>query len=297
MRTNPSRFATTFFIISLLLANTTYSTAQFYMQTHVGYALPFAQTSTIEQNTQSTSGNTTTRSSANVYTNFGTHLNLALAGGFMFNKYVGLQLGARYALGIEQVWAIETTTAPKNTEKSVASASNQQLRIVPAFIVTTGGTILNVYARMGVVLPILDETTLKTTISKDQNTSGNKYVLDVAKTEKVTGQLGVGYSSALGASLFLNKSTAVFGEVELTTLHTKTARATVTAFTSEEKNQPFIGTPSQTSKTIDNLTTAERETVFLDKIEYGAPDPNAPTKALATDLNFSNICTLLSMII
>lgn len=139
---------------------------------------------------------------------YGQGLNVHAGVGYMFGKHVGAELEVGYAIS-DQI----KSKFRRMNNNVVILAFNPELRaktvfITPSLVLSAGtGTIINPYARMGLLLglPKVENSDLILIQVQKVDYKGYYY-----------GGLMTGFSGALGLSADLSKHIAVYGEVRMT---------------------------------------------------------------------------------
>ena len=152
------------------------------------------------RNASATMTNTTATSATNQQMSLGAGFDLGLAGGYMFNKNVGIDLELNYLIG-----SPGTITNDDGTKSSSAVYSSSSFRIVPAVVISAGMEGLNPYARFGLVLGVSNSYTVKTTTTVSSGSDVDEW--------KYSGGMAMGISAAAGVMYPLNEKLMLFGEL------------------------------------------------------------------------------------
>ncbi len=189
-----------------LFTNDLYSQGA-YTSINVGYG--------ISSSSQNISGiqNTTTGSNSSTYeqieTSLGKGLRIGAAYGYMFNKNLGLELGASYLLGGTTAAKMTSTTSTTDI-----SLSANMLQINPSFVMALGLDKINPYAKFGIIIgsgSINGERNSKYTSTSSSSLSTASYNDDVIKFV-YNGGLSFGVNASIGAIYTVNEKMSVFGE-------------------------------------------------------------------------------------
>ncbi|MNJ85976.1 hypothetical protein D3C87_34580 [compost metagenome] len=154
----------------------------------------------------------TITSQKNIYGTLGGGLNINLLPGYSFGDHFGVELGLNGFIGSKMtIQDVDMSVASLNYQRS-----SNQFRISPAFVVKSGGERLNVYAKAGLVFPVLGSTVSKI---EDNRYSNPLFVQSIEA--KTTGKFSVGFTGAFGASLNLGSKFSLFAEVGANSIQVK----------------------------------------------------------------------------
>jgi hypothetical protein len=215
---------------------------------------------------------------------FGAGIKAVVAGGVMFNKHVGLELGV--SVGVSQPKYVydykldETGSAPTYTYKYTAKNTRQQktpVLLMPAIIVESGAERLNVYSRFGAVISmgarISEEIYLTELHSTNPTTYGQKEVYELRT------RAAFGFHGALGAQYKLDEKIALYLEVNGVSLHAMAKKATLKELSANGTD--YMSQASVSKKEIQYEMSYDA--TFTPKNE------NEPTKAPAFSVPLSNV--------
>lgn len=206
---------------------------------------------------------------SNIYGTLGGGLNLGLTPGYMFSEHFGVELGLNYFMGSEVEVAKSTNSAGKVYSRK---ASSNQFRVLPSLVVSTGGEKMSLYAKAGLVVPVAGSTITKV------DDSGVTAPVAITREVKIKGQYTVGFSGAIGGTYNLSDKLSLFAELTGVNLRIKAKSSEVTKATNA--GQDVLGV----------MTTSQKQTEFEDELNTGVtPDPNSPSKALASKNNFGAV--------
>ncbi len=145
-----------------------------------------------------------------------------ITGGYMFNKYVGAEIGFNYFDGDEKT--IGRLSTPQINSSAITYLSG--LDIMPAILITPGFDKLNPYARVGVLLTGAGKLTIESEVmAKDAAGPGTD--VHVQALTEVTAKFSVGFAGAVGVSYPIGKKLDVFGEVEFKNFSIKSKSAEI----------------------------------------------------------------------
>lgn len=208
-----------------------------------------------------------------------------ITGGYMFNKYVGAEIGFNYFDGDKKT--IGKLSTPEISSSAVAYLRG--LDIMPAILITPGFDRLNPYARIGALLTGAGKLTIESDVlAKDAAGPGTD--VKVQALTEVTAKFSVGFAGAVGATYPIGKNLSVFGEIEFKNFSIKSKSAEikeyVTTGISADGNTFLI--PGQQ---LADLPQSEKNFNFSD--EYSgtvqAEDPNQPRTIPTQFVNASGV--------
>lgn len=206
-------------------------------------------------NTTETSA--TTSQSKVVRLTIGDGINFGANFGYMFNKSLGLELGANYLLGsnINGSWTSYTG------DYSNSETSAKMLQIKPTIVFRAGYEKINPYAKIGMVIG-------SGKITNNRKSKSGADVYD--ETLELSAGTPIGFNGNLGVLYKLNNKISLFGELNLTSLEYAPKKGTTTVSTKNGIDQ------------LPLMSVREKEAVFVDSItETGLPDnPNEPNKVI-----------------
>lgn len=205
-----------------------------------------------------------------------------ITGGYMFNKYVGAEVGFNYFSGYDKT--IGKLTSPQLQSKEVAYLRG--LDIVPAIYLTPAFSKLNPYARIGVIVPTAGKLHIETTVNQT-NGGGAGTDIHVNAESEVESKFSVGFVGALGVTYPLGPRLQAFGEVEFKNLSIKSKSAEITKYeTTAVTGGNSVLVPGQQ---LADLPVNEKKFIFSDTYTQGAPDPNSPRRIPTQYVNASGI--------
>jgi len=194
----------------------------FYLKAGLGYAVPFANyasdyTPIYNGNFQShynyvpnsTNYSSGTQSFSEKRASFTAGLKGIVGAGYMFNKHLGVEVDAdmgivtkKYTLG--QSW--NDTSGAKNYYNS-SYHSQLPILFTPCIVIQTGGQKVNVYSRIGLVLPTGNKITEEQSYI-DEGSSGTS-------TTTYSTLFTLGYTGALGIKYSLTDKWQLWGEISI----------------------------------------------------------------------------------
>lgn len=257
-------------ITTLLLLGFSTSYAQMYVRAGLGYGF------STSKEVFGTSSTTTTSSSSDklVANTSGAGLQIGAAFGYNFSKNLGLDLGVQYLMGAKQT-ITDTYNGQSTTTTTTQTTKANQIRLMPALVVSTGGEKIEPYARMGLILPLggTINTEIKNKLASDE----------IIQNVKTTGVFSLGWHSAMGVNYYLNEKMAIFGEVGLQSLSIGAKKSVVTKYTVSGADK------------LNDLKTIQKEinyvTEMTDKsnVSGTSADNSKPLDALRSYRQFGNL--------
>lgn len=265
---------------------------EFYVRGGVGYSLENAST---EFNNADPNGLTMIQQSTDITINpdgsanvkslngtLGSGFKGTVTVGYMFNQYVGAELGFNYFTGEEKT--IGKLNSP--LMQSEAKAYLEGLDVMPAIFLTPGFAKLNPYARMGLLIPVAGKLYID---SQAYAPDGGGQDVDIsvkAKTE-VESRFSVGFAGALGVSYPISPKLQIFGEVEMKSLSIKSKSAEIKEY--ETTAVTPAGTSLVPGMQLADMPRNETHFEFEDSYTEGAEDPTQPRKIPTQYVNASGI--------
>jgi opacity protein-like surface antigen len=252
---------------------------QSYAQSENGFFLSFnagynfaSGSSNLSENTIQNSETPLINTSEVVKSSFGKGIDFGIAGGYMFNRHVGIELGLNYLLGSK----ISSGNSTKiNGSYIESSYSSRMLQFKPSIIIAAGMETINPYAKFGLVVGSGAIYSESTDYFQDPLLIQN--VLTIQK-ETYDGGLALGFQAGIGISYGLNTSLSLFGEINIVSMSYAPTKSKLTEFNVNGVDQlPNLPLNITEAEYVDTLTDVE------------TPDPNAPSKVLKTYAPFSSI--------
>lgn len=236
-------------------------------------------------------------SSSSLTGSLGQGANLQLTPGYMFNDYIGIELGVNYFLGAKKMLlnsvtnltheGIDVENVPLSHNKIIASSN--QLRILPTVYLSTGrSNKISGYAKVGIVMPVYGKTTAAIdSLSFNTYDGINKQLIyDESKFDVVIeGSPSIGFRGAIGINYNITDKLSIFGEVYATSLNVKTKSQKIVYFerNGEDKTEVLPAYKSETQYV--NELNAESN-----NDQYNADyDLNLPKQELYSKRSFSQL--------
>lgn len=225
-------------VLSVMVIGT--ASAQFNLGISVGYGIG-SPGHVLGTNT--TMGSNGSYSEKNIYGTLGNGIQANLTPGYMFGEHFGMELGLNGFFGSKTT--IDETSVP--TGDYTHTQSSTQFRITPAIVIKSGGEKISVYARTGLLLPLIGS--VKSEISDATNPAA---ITEVSL--KTSGKVGLGYTGALGLNVHFGKKFGFFAEVGANSLRVKSKDTKITKYSVNGTDQ------------LDNFTTYAKETKYVDEL-------------------------------
>lgn len=206
-------------------------------------------------------------------------------GGYMFNDYVGVELGINYFNGSKET--IGKFTSPQLISEEIAYIRGVDL--MPAIYLTPNFKKLNPYARLGLVMTGTGKLQIDTNVKQiDGGGSGTDIVVN-AETE-VKSKFSTGFAGAAGVTYPIGDKLSLFGEVEFRNFSIKSKSASIKKY----ETKAVTGNQSQLvpGQQLADLPTSEKEFIFTDNYSQSATSPspaNEPRKIPTQFVNTSGV--------
>ncbi|MEO8774132.1 MAG: outer membrane beta-barrel protein [Gelidibacter sp.] len=155
----------------------------------------------------------------------GAGLKVNLTAGYMFNPYIGAELGLSYFHG-DKIMIGRLSSPVVNSE---ANTYLRGIDVAPGIFLTPNFKTLNPYARLGIIVPVAGKLTIETMARQTNGGGPGTDVMVEAKSE-VTARFSVGYFGALGLNYPITDNLSIFGEVEIKNLSIKSKSAEITEY-------------------------------------------------------------------
>lgn len=203
--------------------------------------------------------------------------------GYMFNPYVGAEVGFNYFDGDKRT--IGKLNSPEMQSQEVAYL--QGLDIMPAVYLTPAFAKLNPYARIGLLIPAAGKLHIETTANASDAIGPGTDVRVEAETE-VESRFSVGFAGALGVTYPIGKNLHVFGEVEFKNLSIKSKSAEIKKYETIANNSATGVSFPVPGQQLADLPENEKKFEFEDSYTDNG-DPNAPRKIPTQYVNVGGV--------
>lgn len=192
-------------------------------------------------------------------------LPIVAAAGYYFGNNFGVELGVDYFAGfnVKPFFIDEDTWTAKGR--------GSMLSIVPAIIIRINNDKLKPYARLGIMIGVLNKVLMFQT-----NNPSSSY--SESTTSKDYGGIAIGAQAALGAELPLGKLLSLFGEVNLDEISWAPTKGKYLKDTYNGVDQ------------LANMTTKEKTWIYVKNLDTSQPIPYSdPDKQTLVNYSFSNV--------
>jgi len=203
--------------------------------------------------------------------------------GYMFNPYVGAEVGFNYFDGDKRT--IGKLTSPQM--QSQETAYLRGLDIMPALYLTPAFAKLNPYARIGLLIPAAGKLHIET-IANASNAAGPGTDVHVEAETEVESKFSVGFAGALGVTYPIGKKLHIFGEIEFKNLSIKSKSAEIKKYETTAVNGATGVSFPVPGQQLADLPVNEKKFEFEDSYTEN-DDPNAPRKIPTQYVNVGGI--------
>jgi|WetSurMetagenome_2_1015567.scaffolds.fasta_scaffold246642_1 hypothetical protein len=189
--------------IGLLFIGMNMQAQEIYIRAGLGAAVSTAANIVLDANSSSTSSTLTSKKAG-----LGTGLPFVLAPGYRFNEHFGVELGINYFYGF--------TIKGKNENSYSGSEKKyhgQMLSLVPAFIMTFSVDKIHPYARLGLILGVMNSVVYKS--HETYNPELKAATMEIDSKDKDYGGIAIGAQAALGTDYAISDKISLFGEIQV----------------------------------------------------------------------------------
>lgn len=191
--------------------------------------------------------------------------------GYMFNKNVGIELGASYLIGGKNKFKY---TYSDGTEEVFYKAS--MIRIIPAVVIAAGFETIDPYAKFGALIGF-GSFKYESEGTYDDAFRSTMATEEVYKV-KYKGGVAFGFYAALGANYNLSEKLALFAELNLESMSYAPTKGEITEYTIDGVDQ------------LGSMDVKDKEWEFVKEINYDENIPDtSPDKELKEKYPFSSI--------
>lgn len=171
--------------------------------------------------------------------------------GMWVNNHVGIELAANVGLATrKRDISLSVNETENQSSFSVTEQAKLPLMFTPSVVVQSGGKI-NIYARGGIVLPVLSKITQDADYNENRfNQATNSFAQyrTISWTEEFSMRFSPGFSGAVGAAYKIDKHISLYGELGILSMSLYYKESELTAFRLTDQSGSYdIGdlTPSQ----------------------------------------------------
>jgi len=173
----------------------------------------------------------------------GTGLNVNLGLGYMFSKYLGVDLGFNEFIGFG-VKTKYNLTQGAYSQQFDDKYSCKMFQIIPALFITPGFEKINPYGRFGLIIGVINQTNYSYTNTRSDipdlkavNSTVENY------KDKDSGGIALGFSTAVGADYKLNDKLTLYAEINMNGVNYSPKKGKVVEWTKDGVDQiPLLQT-------------------------------------------------------
>ena len=272
-----------------LLSSTTLFSQGFYVTAGGGYAFTMNGQRTGIGNEKSestynyqTNNSTSSSTIESVSLSYGKGFNFNGALGYMFNEYVGIDLGFNYLFGGKTVTEsyskhTEILQSSNNVFENTNKTSNysRMFRVIPSLIVTPNFDKINPYIKIGAVIGFgsFYAESNRESLKNGSHQSTSSYI------SKSNGGVAFGFNSALGVTYDFSERMSLFGEVNYIGMTYAPHKSIRTKWEVDGVDQ------------LPNLPTNQKETEYVDELTQvqNSNNPDEPTQQLFFSQPFNSL--------
>lgn len=235
-----------------------------------------------------TTGATTTVSDKVLTGSYGAGVRGGITAGFDINRNVAVELGANYYHSKKNLMTHQLTTAEgSGTRLGEVEAHGHvnAIDLVPAIVIKAGSQgRFDPYVRVGAVVPVWGRLYIETTGYQAGTVAGQPTLatqLNVQRKEAVKPNATVGFLGALGVTCRAGSRLSLFLEAEFKTVPVKSKSKEVNEYaeTLNVINTTNGSVVQTTSRSVNDLSTAERNTNYVDVLNASSNTPTGATDA------------------
>lgn len=235
-----------------------------------------------------TTGATTTVSDKVLTGSYGAGVRGGITAGFDINRNVAVELGANYYHSKKNLMTHQLITAEGSGTRLgevVSHGHVNAIDVVPAVVIKAGSQgRFDPYLRIGAVIPVWGRLYIETDGYQAGTVSGSPTLatqLNVHRKEAVKPNATVGFLGAMGVTCRAGNRLSVFLEAEFKTVPVKSKSKDVNEYAETLRViNTTNGTVVQTSsRNVNDLSTAERSTNYVDVLTTSSNTPTGATDA------------------
>ncbi len=227
--------------------------------------------------------------------NLGQGFKAGLVVGKMLTEHVGVEMGINYTAGHEELMARQVLITPAGETRAEAYGKAWMMDLAPSIIIQGSGDTWKPYVRAGISIPIGGKLTINSDVDDPSGMMigqpGDYY--NMSTSLEVVSKFVIGYQAAAGCYYALSDKLMLNAELHILSF---TSPAKESEYVKYQESINISGGPT-IARGLDDLTTAEKQTVFVDELDqnsnvgpgYRGYDPNKPTERLESYLNLSAI--------
>jgi len=275
--------------IGVLFFSTTLFSQGFYLTTSGGYAFTMngqngLASNRSEESVYDSSGGQSMRSSTteSVSLSYGKGVDFGGSVGYMFNDYLGIDLGFNYLVGgvtktnnnsiYTEIGPIITNVVKRS---EITKNYSRMFRVIPSIVLTPNFEKINPYIKIGAVLGFGSFYAESESESFKNGSKESAYSF----AYKSNGGLALGFNAGLGASYTISNKLSLFGEVSYIGMSYAPQKSVVTKW------------ENHGTDLLPNLSTNQKEIAYVDEYTQvqNATNPDEPMKQLSFSQPFSSL--------
>ena len=268
------------FILVLVMMTGTLNAQKYYARlgVGVGLGLTYYGNSYDRTITGSTSDVTEMKSGS-----LGTGLNINLGVGYMFSKYIGVELGFNEFIGFG-VKTKYTQTQSVYSQQWDDKYKAMSFQIIPSLVITPGLEKINPYGRFGLIIGVINSTNYSYT-----NTQSNMPTLKASTTtvekykDKDYGGVALGFAAAVGVDYNLSEQLSLYAEVNLNGVNYSPKKGKVVEWSKDGVDQMTLATTTTKDLEWEYVKKLDRQVV----IPSTSPDQVLKESAILTNVGIS----------
>lgn len=207
---------------------------------------------------------------------YGAGFNAAIAGGYMFNRNIGVELAVGAGIAPTKYTLEYDETAGTNDYKEVSTTyAKMPIMIMPSVVLSSGNTGLEVYSRIGLAINVAGKV-IEEYESTDRSASPDDVFM---YTREYKPNLGLGIQGALGLKYHVNDMLGIYLEANGLSMNMSMKSSEITSLQENGVNTIGDYTINQLQANYSNSYT---ET-------YSATTASTPRQANPMTVPFSNL--------
>jgi len=213
--------------------------------------------------------------------------NIGLYGGYMFNKYLGAELGISYLIGASSIGTTDYATTTLNfgggssstDNKTTTTVKGSMVRLVPGLRVQIGEKKIKTYATAGIIIGVAGKATMET---NNVNSQTGMATTTTDQINTLSGGMSWGLHSSIGVCYAVSGMIGIFGEISANLQNAHPSKNLETTYTVNGADK------------LSTLTTSQKETDYsspytVTTTQASVADPGAPQQAASINAPFSSI--------
>lgn len=195
---------------------------------------------------------------------FGKGTNVGINIGYMFNRNVGVELGADYLLGGKNNFKIK-----EEDDISETSVHAKMIQLRPTMRIAAGKDKINPYAKVGLVIGVGGSIDSELEITDGTDKTSVILVKDQG--------IAFGFTGAGGVDFSINEKMSIFSEISFTGLsfNPKKGKITKAEFNGEDQ--------------LPNIDVRQKEYDYVKSADISAGDADTPQQLPKTSQNFNSM--------